>query len=378
MRYLSMLVKPASAACDMACSYCFYRDLAQGRERGCRPVMDRPVMEAVVSRAFEAVPDGTVAFDFQGGEPTLAGLDFFEAFVAEVERRRGGCRVSYAIQTNGLALDERWCEFLGRNRFLVGVSLDGTRSLHDRLRPAADGGATWSRVAASLGRLRRHGVEPAVLCVLSSELARHPQQVYRGLASLGARHVQFIPCLGPAEGGDGSPRSAEMASHALTPERFAHFYRGFLDAWERGQAEDGPMAVGLFDDVMGLSLGRRPRTCGALGACAPQFVVESDGSVYPCDFYASDRWCMGNVCSDPIEAMAAGAVVEGFLSRPRRAGCDAPCADCGFEGICHGGCPRLSTAFAADGRCGYREFLEYGYGRLARRARERVGRMPWA
>ena len=217
-----------------------------------------------------------------------------------------------------------------------------------------------------------------MLCVLSSELVRHPQQVYRGLASLGARHVQFIPCLGPAEGGDGSPRSAEMASHALTPGRFVHFYRGFLDAWERGQAEDGPMAVGLFDDVMGLSLGRRPRTCGALGACAPQFVVESDGSVYPCDFYASDRWCMGNVCSDTIEAMAAGAVVEGFLSRPRRADGDAPCTDCGFEGICHGGCPRLSTAFAADGRCGYREFLEYGYGRLARRARERVGRMPWA
>ena len=196
-----MLVKPASAACDMACSYCFYRDLAQGRERGCRPVMDRPVMEAVVSRAFEAVPDGTVAFDFQGGEPTLAGLDFFEAFVAEVERRRGGCRVSYAIQTNGLALDERWCEFLGRNRFLVGVSLDGTRSLHDRLRPAADGGATWSRVAASLGRLRRHGVEPAVLCVLSSELARHPQQVYRGLATSSSSRVWGPPRVGTAPRG---------------------------------------------------------------------------------------------------------------------------------------------------------------------------------
>lgn len=377
MRHVSILVKPASSACTMGCAYCFYRDLAEGRESGACSVMGRDVMEAVVRRALEVGEDARVAFDFQGGEPTVAGLDFFEAFVAEVDRGCGGQRVSYAIQTNGLALDDEWCDFLVRHRFLVGVSVDGTRSLHDRLRPAADGSGTYGRVAASVRRLRAHGLEPAILCVLSSELSRHPQQVYRGLCDLDARYVQFIPCLGPSgeEGAALGPRAAEMARHALAPERFAGFYRGFLGAWERGCEAGRSMSVGLFDDVMALSLGRRPRTCGVLGACAPQFVVEADGSVYPCDFYAEDRWLMGNVTTDSLEEMARGAVLRGFLARPRTAA--AACEACRFRGMCHGGCPRLSGGFLAGDVCGYRDFLEYGYGRLASRAMAGRGR-PWA
>lgn len=365
-----MLVKPAGPACSMRCGYCFYRDVASRREGACGAAMAPDVASAVVRRALEVAPDASCSFDFQGGEPTLAGIDFFRRFVGEVEAGRSRQRVSYAIQTNGLALDDEWCAFLAENRFLVGLSLDGTRALHDAARPDAAGRPTWDRVEASLHRLRRHGVEPTVLCVLTREVARHPQQVWRGLDSLRVRYVQFIPCVAELDG------VGPAAAHALTPERFASFYRGFLDAWERGSATGHPMSVGLFDDVMALSLGRRPRTCGVLGACAPQFVVEADGTVYPCDFHATDEWALGSVVESPLEELAAGRLLRSFLSRGRERA--EACGDCPFEGICHGHCPRLSSAFIDGDSCGYRDFLSYGYRRLRARALSRVGAGPWA
>lgn len=356
MRAMSVLVKPASSACTMRCAYCFYRDVA-GRRSDAPSVMDEATVDALIDGVLAAGDDASVSFDFQGGEPTLAGLDFFKDFVAKVRSRAGRQRVSYAIQTNGLAVDDEWAAFLAENRFLVGVSLDGWRGLHDRLRPDAAGRPTYDRVVGAVGLLRRFGIEPALLTVLTCELARHPQRAWRALGDLQARYVQFIPCVADLDG---------RGPHALTPDRFASFYRGLLDAWERDLERRRYVSVGLFDDVMSLARQVRPRTCGALGACAPQFVVEASGDVYPCDFYCLEENALGNVRETGFVDMARSPRLEAFLrARAERPGaCDA----CRFEGMCHGGCRRLSSAFARGDECGYRDFLEYGFDRLARLA----------
>lgn len=349
MRRVSFLVKPASSACSMACAYCFYRDVAQGRAP---QVMSDAVADALIDRALALAPDASIAFDFQGGEPTLAGLPFFERFVARVAAQRDRQHVSFAIQTNGLALDDAWCAFLAEHRFLVGVSLDGYRELHDRLRPDLHGAGTFDCVAAAIARLRTYGLEPSVLMVLSQPLAAHPQKVWRTIERLDLRYVQFIPCLGPLDGAAGR--------HALTPDAFARFYLTLLGLWERGGRT---VHVGLFDDLLALTSGRHPQTCGLLGRCAPQFVVEGDGSVYPCDFYAREPWRLGNVMERSLEELAVSPVLREFLMRPRSR-C-AECSSCRFESLCHGNCPRMASAYFDERACGYRRFLEQAWPRLA-------------
>lgn len=348
----------------MRCEYCFYRDVADHREQAVRARMDERTMRALVDLALGLDPEAQVTFAFQGGEPTLAGLDFFRAFVGYVDERRERQRVSYALQTNAHALTPAWAEFFSAHRFLVGVSVDAYREMHDSLRHDAAGGPTHARVMSSMRMLREAGVDFNVLTVLTAQLARHPQLAFRFYQRERIDYVQLIPCLAGL-GGEG-------AEHALTPRGFFSFYRTFFDLWLREVRAGRYLSVGLFDNVMELSLGQVPQQCGMLGRCAPQFVVESNGDVYPCDFYALDEYRCGNVREDSLEEMATCETMRAFLAEPRRS-C-AACADCPFERICHRNCKRLSSAYYDETYCGYRAFLEHAYEPLARVARMLVAR----
>ena len=300
--------------------------------------MSEETVHALVDRALGLGPDAQVTFAFQGGEPTLAGLDFFRAFTAYVDAHRTNQTVSYALQTNGHSLTPEWAAFFREHGFLVGVSVDAYRELHDSLRGDIRLEPTHARVMESIRMLREAGVEFNVLTVLSAQLARHPQRVFK--------------------------------FYALTPRAFFSFYRTFFELWLREARAGCAFSVGLFDNVMQLSLGQWPQACGMLGRCAPQFVVESNGDVYPCDFYALDEYRCGNIREDSLEEMASCEVMRGFLSEPRRE-C-AACADCPFEGICHRNCKRLNASYYDETYCGYREFLEHAYEPLAETARALV------
>ena len=354
MKRISFLIKPASSLCNMRCRYCFYADVAEHREVANLGVMQRDTMEALIDRALGLAPDADITFAFQGGEPTCAGLEFFQAFTAYVDERRERQTIHYALQTNGLAIDGTWAAFLAEHGFLVGVSLDGYRDMHDGLRPDARGGGTFKRVLAAVRELERAGVEYNVLTVLTAKLARHPQQLYRFYKQQGFRYVQLIPCLPGLD--EGTDRAAPEDPFALTPEAFASFYkvlfRLWLDDYRRGEI----MSVTLFDNVIPLFAGYPPQQCGMLGACAPQFVVEGNGDVFPCDFYVLDRYRCGNVATDTLEDMVTCEAMQTFLAEPRRA-CER-CADCPFERICHRNCKRLNVAYYRKEYCGYRDFLE--------------------
>lgn len=348
MRHINFLIKPASSTCNMRCRYCFYADVAQHRAVENNGIMKPAVMDALIERALAVGDDAEITFAFQGGEPTCAGLDFFRAFTEAVAARRGNQTIHYALQTNGYLIDDAWCDLFREHGFLVGVSLDGYRELHDWLRPDARGAGTFDRVMGAIKRLRAAGVDVNVLTVLTAQLARHPQQLYRFYQKQNIDFIQLIPCLPGLEDAEDE--------FSLTPELFASFYRVFFRLWVEEFQRGTYRSVTLFDNLIPLFVGQPPQQCGMLGSCAPQFVVESTGDVYPCDFYVLDRYRCGNVLTDTVDDMAAAPALEAFLSEPRRP-C-AVCADCPFERICHKNCKRLNIAYYREDYCGYRAFLE--------------------
>jgi uncharacterized protein len=334
IKNLSFLIKPASGACNIHCRYCFYRDVADNREQASLGMMRPETSEALISAAYREIePDGAVSFAFQGGEPTLAGLSYFEHFVRYAQTSRPpGVRLSFAIQTNGLLVDNAWASFFKRHHFLVGLSVDGKKEIHDALRADSHAKGTWQTAAKALSLLQKHKVEVNLLCVVSRRVARHPQSVYAALKKLGARYLQFIPCLDPLEGVRGGH------AHSLIPEDYGGFLCGLFDAWYADWKQGRYVSVRLFDDYVHLFMGLPSGTCATSGACGGYFVVEGDGGLYPCDFYVLDAWRMGDVHCDTLSDIRTGPVWQRFQSE----GMDKPpaCTECRWYPVCRGGCKR--------------------------------------
>ena len=263
MPHISLLVKPASSLCNMRCRYCFYADEAASRSQGSLGLMTRDTAAEMIRQALAAAgPSGQLTVAFQGGEPTVAGLAFFEDFVADMTRyNTARIPVAYAFQTNGLALDEAWAAFLARNRFLVGVSVDGDKALHDEFRVDAGGKGTWNRVQKNLAMLQRAGVACNLLCVVTRRCARSAVRVYHALQKTGVEYLQFIPCLDPLD----EPRGGQPWS--LTPEEYGNFLCALFEEWYRDWAAGRYTSVCLFEDYVELAMGLPPSTCATSGRC---------------------------------------------------------------------------------------------------------------
>ena len=329
MKTLSLLIKPASGLCNLRCKYCFYHDLEQHGAGGFG-LMDRETADCLIRRATEET-EKHIQFNFQGGEPTLAGLDFFRHFVEETEKRkRPGQTVSWAIQTNGMVLDGAWAAFLREKGFLVGLSLDGPKEYHDALRPDPAGKGTYSREERSWRLLRSSGVETNLLTVVSRNTARHAAQVYGHLKKLGANYLQFIACLDPLDaerGGEG---------HSLSPERYGRFLCELFDCWLRDYAAGNYVSVRQFDDWVHNLAGMPVSTCMSTGHCGAYLVIEADGSAYPCDFYVTAERKLGMIQDTPLEELMERG--EPFL----RESLTLPetCQSCPYLAACKGGCRR--------------------------------------
>ncbi len=332
MRFLNFLVKPASGLCNLRCLYCFYEDETNNRSEKNRGIMKDETMDLLIDRAFQEIDsDGRISFAFQGGEPTVAGLSFFRRFVDRIKSlQTPRVSVSYAIQTNGSLLDEEWAAFFRENRFLVGISLDGDKALHNLHRKDPVGGDTWNRVVKSLKLLQKNNVDVNALCVVTGQAARHPERIYRELKSLGIGYLQFIACLDPI----GEPRGCRPWS--LSPESYGSFLCKLFDCWYRDWEKGQYHSVRLFDDYIHILLGDGASTCSTCGRCGSYFLVEADGSVYPCDFFALDSWCMGNLRTHSLSELASGDTALRFLAESAKK--PAECAECRYGSICNGGC----------------------------------------
>lgn len=366
MSHLTFLVKPASSLCGMRCRYCFYEDVSDNREVKSMGIMSEATARRLLEAGVQAAgPEGSIQITFQGGEPTLAGLDFFRRFLdLEQELCPPSLLISHSIQTNGMTLDEEWVRFFQKYQFFVGLSLDGTRELHDKFRVDPRGKGSWDRVTRALTLLDGAGVETNLLCVVTGPMARSPRKVYNSLKALGPNGLQFIPCLDPLEVERGS------MAWSLTPERYGSFLNGLFDCWYRDWTSGRYTSIRLFDDYLRILAGMPPSTCAASGACGSYLVVEGDGSLYPCDFFVLDRWYLGNIHQTSVEEAVNSERAWAFLAESHRR--PAGCRECPYLAICRGGCKRdwVMEAGPANYYCpSFRSFLDYALPRLQEAAK---------
>ena len=360
---LSLLIKPASGSCNMRCKYCFYADETQNRETALLGRMTPETLHTLVDKAL-AYGDGECTFAFQGGEPTLVGLDFFRDLTDYVARHPNPkrIRVHYAFQTNGYALDEAWAAWFAENHVLVGVSLDGPKEVHDRYRVDAAGKGTYNRVIASIRLLEKHHVDYNILTVVTAANARRARQLYDYFKKNGYRYQQYIECLDPIGEVPGGH------DYSLTPERYEVFLKALFDAWYLDMKAGRYVYNRYFENLMMIFAGQGPESCNMRGVCGAQWVIEADGSAYPCDFYALDEWRLGNINTESFEAMEQKRADLGFIQWSTQVA--EECRSCKWYALCRNGCRRNREPVTADstGRnyfcSAYQHFFEYAFPRL--------------
>ena len=328
---LTLLIKPASGACDHRCRYCFYSDVAEHREAGFRGMMSRETLELVLRRAFETGAR-QINLAWQGGEPTLAGLDFFEHMALRVKALTPpGVTVTQALQTHGGLLDEYWCRFFKKEGFLIGLSLDGPKEYHDALRLDARGRGTFQSVMRAAALLAQHRVDFNILTVVNGYNARHAAQLYRFFDRSGFRYLQFIPCLEPLDAPDPAPFS-------LTASAYGRFLTELYRLWEADWRAGRYVSIRHIDNAIRILAGYPSEECGTRGRCSLYTVIEADGTAYPCDFYCLDRYALGNLADSTIEALQHTPAAEAFLA-PSLTLPEA-CQRCPYGFLCRGGCRR--------------------------------------
>lgn len=359
---LSVLMKPASSMCNMSCSYCFYCDEAAKRSQPSFGFMSEQTLKNIIRKTMLRAT-GYVSYAYQGGEPTLRGLDFFRTAIAyQRQYNRNHIKVHNALQTNGYALDEAWCRFLKEHNFLVGLSIDGTRDIHDSFRRDQAGKPTFDRIAAAARMMDEYGVDYNILTVVTPEITANAQEVYGFYRQQGWRFQQYIACLDPL--GEGHGRTP----HALTPEVYGHFLVELFQLWYRDWKKGRQPFIRQFENYVGLAAGYMAESCDQRGTCGIQYVVEADGSVYPCDFYMLDEYRLGNFNQDNLDLIDGNRQKLGFLERSQKL--TESCRLCPHYPLCRGGCQRNRDLIPATGLytnyfCeGYRIFFAECYDKI--------------
>lgn len=367
MKHLSYLIKPASSSCNMRCRYCFYEDVSSLREVPTHGIMERSALAKLIQCVYQDLDAGDhLALAFQGGEPTLAGLDYFRDLISAIALQEKPVHVSYSIQTNGILLDDEWAVFLKKHDFLVGLSMDSEPVTHDANRLDLTGAGTSRQVRRAWQLLRKYEIPTSILTVLTRQLASDPGRVMDHLIAEEIPAVQFIPCLAPLADDRDDP-------YALTPELFASFYNELFQRWLGEIRKGHAINIQFFDGVLELLATGQEILCGLKGRCQVQNVVEADGSLYPCDFYVLDQYRMGSLLESPAASLRQSPGAIAFLTgRPEPA---ALCERCPYLTLCHGGCPRMRHSMYLDETetfCGYRDFLDQNMPTLRILARQLV------
>jgi uncharacterized protein len=345
-RAFHVMAKPAGARCNCACDYCFYLE-KEALYPGSDLRMSDEVRDSYVRQMIEAhaaLPEVEIAW--QGGEPTLMGLDFFRRAV-ETEKRyaRPGQRVRNSLQTNGLLIDEAWCGFLRDHGFLVGLSLDGPRDLHDAYRRDRAGRPVFDRAVQAALLMRRHGVEFNVLCTVNAANSRRPLDVYRFFRDeIGARFVQFIPIV--ERGGPGSP---PVSARSVDPGDYGRFLIAVFDEWAR--RDIGAMFVTLFDNVLASYVFGESSVCIFRRACGDALALEHNGDLYACDHFVAPPYRLGNILREPLAGLVASEKQRTF-GRAKSAGLPRVCRECAYLFACYGECPKNRLLAEADGEPG--------------------------
>lgn len=333
---ISVLIKPSSGNCNLRCKYCFYYDTMEKREQASYGFMTEETLEAVIRQVL-AYAEGSCTIAYQGGEPTLSGLPFFEKSIEfQKKYNQNHVKIFNAIQTNGYQIDQAWADFFRQNNFLVGVSLDGGPKVHDYYRKTPKGEGSFFQVMKNLELLQKAGVEFNILSVVNAKTAPHIKRNYEFYRKNHLNYLQFIACLDPLGEVPGGKE------YSLTPEMYGTFLTQLFDLWYEDLRQNKQPYIRQFENYIALILGQGPESCDMRGICGLQYVVEADGAVYPCDFYVIDQYRLGNFKTDTVEMIDQVREQTCFIVDSQQK--EAICTDCKYQSLCRGGCRRNRRA----------------------------------
>ena len=361
------MLKTVSEDCNLACDYCYY-STCRGRPPPRHKRIDQaPLIKAV--REYLSLSRGSAQFVWQGGEPLLAGAEFFKNMVAlQAQHAPPNTVIRNALQTNGTLLNEDWARFFRRFNFLIGVSVDGPGEIHNARRITASGRGTYDLVMHNLLHLRKHAVEFNILTVLHQGNVGKPRELMAFYSRMDFNYVQFIP------GMDFRAHSPDMpARYLITAEEYGRFLCETFDIWYN----DGTprMSVRFFDSMLGVYVGRAAGVCTHCPTCSQTPIFERNGDVYPCDFYLGGQYRLGNIADNSLQDILDGPAYRDFLRLKEEL--PEPCGRCPHRGLCHGGCPRNRTwdlrGHATEPDyfcCAYQRFFAHADIRLMQLARK--------
>jgi uncharacterized protein len=363
--------KPSGAECNIDCDYCFYLHKTDLLDHTPHARMDAPTLEQHIRQYIESQTGEQVVFSWQGGEPTLMGLPFYER-VVELQSKyaKPGQRIENDLQTNGIALDDEWIAFLKKHNFHVGLSIDGPRELHDRYRKTRNNKPTFDLVMTAARKLVAADVSFAALCVVNRANAKHPKEVYRFLVDeVGSWRVQFNPAVEPRAFKESAPGKMDFSNaplqdtgrakpgHPLSivtdwsvdPDDYGTFLAGVWDEWLA--TDYGRIHVNLFETAIAQAAGLPAQTCTQAEFCGKGLAVEHDGEVYSCDHFVYPEYRLGNIAQTHLGDMAFSAVQEKF-GMDKRDTLPKQCRTCDYLKLCWGECPKNRLIKSRDGEPG--------------------------
>jgi uncharacterized protein len=357
MNDFSLLIKPSAADCNLRCGYCFY--LGRQSLTPPHPRMSTAVLERLIARYMRSGQAQAYTFSWQGGEPSLMGLDFFKKVVElQIRYALPGSVVCNGFQTNGSLITDELAAFLAEYQFLFGVSLDGPAQLHDFYRKTRGGLPTHASVLEGIERLKKHGAQYNILALVNDRTVKQPREVYGYLKNRGFFHQQYVPCVEFDATGQRLP-------YSVTGPQWGDFLCEIFDRWV---GEDvNRVSIRLFDSILEYLVSGKPNACAMGTDCRQYLVVEYDGSVYPCDFFVRDDLKLGNVTSGTFREFLESPVYRGFGRE--KANLADECRDCPWLAYCQGDCqkfrPRVGDRPTRSALCeGWRAFYAHALPRL--------------
>ncbi|NQV40757.1 MAG: anaerobic sulfatase maturase [Candidatus Marinimicrobia bacterium] len=328
----SLLIKPAGPDCNLDCEYCFYleKDALFPETKTHR--MSDQTLEVMIRNALEQ-SRGHISFAWQGGEPTLMGLPFFQNALQLQQKYSQGHHIENTFQTNGTLIDKEWATFLHENDFLLGLSLDGPAHIHDHYRVDKSGNPSFEKVRDAADLLLDHQVDVNALVVVNDYSVKYPEEIYKFHKDIGLDHMQFIPCV---EHGN---IHSTLAPYTVSAKEYGEFLCHIFDLWVQ-DIDDlvAKTSIRFFDSVFRKYVGHHPADCTLLANCGVYLTVEHDGSVYSCDFYVNPENLLGNIHDAKLVDMLNGEQQIGFGSA--KSTLPQECQSCEWLGLCRGGCPK--------------------------------------
>jgi len=335
----NIMIKPAGSLCNLRCRYCYYLDKADiygGKE----PRMTYEMLETFIREYIAANDVPEVLFNWHGGEPLLMGLDFYRKAIQLQEKYASGKRIRNALQTNATLVTAEWAAFFRENGFLIGVSLDGPRDVHDCYRAGKGGGSTSERVVKGIAELYKAGVDYNIMATVNHKSEGRGLEIYQFLKRAGTRFIQFMPVLEHVKDGrivSPDEEGSQIAPWSVSAEGFGRFLCDIFDYWVRHDV--GSVFINQFDSTLAMWCGEQPGTCTFAQTCGGNSVIEHNGDLYPCDHFVYEDYRIGNVLETDLRTLMASEKQIRF-GIDKRNGLPKKCVTCRWYFACHGECPK--------------------------------------